>query len=110
MPNEVIIIDGVNVSGCVHFSQPNNCDNEHTKTTWCDKNNCIYKAYHKVSMLAKSLTVENESLKTKLMQKDEIVTFYNNVDWSSDPCGICKYKQAYDEMKETLSRFEDKND
>lgn len=105
-----VLIDGVNVHGCPHYQSPNICNNEDTRTTWCDKNNCLFKAYYKVSMLAKSLTAENETLKTKLMQKDEMVTFFNNVDWSGDPCGICRYKQAYDAMKETLSRFEDKND
>ena len=45
---------------------------------------------------------ECEELKKQLMQKSEIDMFFNTPleGWSSDPCGICKYKNCLTEIKD----------
>ena len=45
---------------------------------------------------------ECEELKKGLMQKSEVDMFFNTPieGWSSDPCGICKYKNCLTEIKE----------
>lgn len=52
----------------------------------------------------KELEEKSEKLKIKLMQNDEVNTFFNTPieGWSNDPCGICRYKQALEEIKEML--------
>ena len=48
------------------------------------------------------LKAENEELKKQLMQKSEVDMFFNTPieGWSSDPCGVCKYKNCLTEIKE----------
>ena len=48
------------------------------------------------------LEQEYERLKKKLMQKSEVDIFFNTPieGWSSDPCGICKFKNCLTEIKE----------
>ena len=53
------------------------------------------------------LKAENEELKKQLMQKSEVDIFFNTPieGWSSDPCGICKYKNCLTEIKEIAEPF-----
>lgn len=55
-----------------------------------------------------SKTQECEELKKQLMRKDEINTFFNSPieGWSSDPCGICKYKDEYSRYRKALEEIE----
>lgn len=48
-----------------------------------------------------NLINENEKLKIKLMQQDEVNTFFNTPieGWNNDPCGICEHKQNYTQLK-----------
>ena len=50
---------------------------------------------------------ECEELKKQLMQKSEVDIFFNTPieGWSSDPCGICKYKNCLTEIKEIAEPF-----
>ena len=45
---------------------------------------------------------ECEELKKQLMQKSEVDMFFSTPieGWSSDPCGVCKYKNCLTEIKE----------
>lgn len=49
-----------------------------------------------------SKTQECEELKIKLMQKDEVNTFFNTPieGWSSNPCDICESKNNYEQLKQ----------
>lgn len=42
---------------------------------------------------------ECEELKKRLIQKDEVNTFFNTLDWNSDPCEICPKKNCLDEIE-----------
>ena len=50
---------------------------------------------------------ECKELKKQLMQKSEVDMFFNTPieGWSSDPCGICKYKNCLTEIKEIAEPF-----
>ena len=101
---EQIIINGVNVSGC-------KCYNKNIKTDCllyplqpdaCKNNpNCYFK------QLARK-TQECEELKIKLIQKDEVNTFFNTPieGWDNDPCKICESKNNYEQLKEDYAELE----
>ena len=42
---------------------------------------------------------ECEELKKQLIQKDEVNTFFNTLDWNSAPCEICPKKNCLDEIE-----------
>ena len=50
---------------------------------------------------------ECEKLKKQLMQKSEVDMFFNTPieGWSSDPCGVCKYKNCLTEIKDMCSEI-----
>lgn len=64
----------------------------------CD-HNC--QVYEDLKQLARK-TQECEELKIKLMQKDEVNTFFNTPieGWSSNPCDICESKNNYEQLKQ----------
>lgn len=49
-------------------------------------------------------TQECEELKKRLMQNDEVNTFFNTPieGWSNDPCGICPHKAENEELKKEI--------
>lgn len=57
--------------------------------------NCYFK------QLARK-TQECEDLKIKLIQKDEVNTFFNTPieGWDNDPCKICESKNNYEQLKQ----------
>ena len=69
----------------------------------CDQNCIIYEDYKQLVRK----TQECEELKKQLMQKSEVDIFFNTPieGWSSDPCGICKYKNCLTEIKEIAEPF-----
>ena len=97
---EQIIIDGCNVSGCENY-RPKDRFTCYPYICNChQKPDCHYKQLaHK--------TQECEELKKQLMQKSEVDIFFNTPieGWSSDPCGICKYKNCLTEIKEIAEPF-----
>ena len=42
---------------------------------------------------------ECKELKKQLIQKDEVNTFFNTLDWNSAPCKICPKKNCLDEIE-----------
>lgn len=104
--NKTKIIGGVDVSECIHIDywEHCNCCNDLIKTInpkvtkcliekelRCDTySNCYFKQLARVKE-------ENEKLKTKLIQKNEVDTFFNTPieGWDNDPCKVCTYKQNY---------------
>ena len=97
---EQIIIDGCNVSGCENY-RPKDRFTCYPYICNChQKPDCHYK------QLARK-TQECEELKKQLMQKSEVDIFFNTPieGWSSDPCGICKYKNCLTEIKEIAEPF-----
>lgn len=62
-----------------------------------------YKAKHEdIEGELFKLKAENDELKKQLMQKSEIDMFFNAPieGWSNDPCGICRYKQVIEKVRE----------
>lgn len=109
---EQIIIDGVDVSECefyVHYDYgkfPHGCSlhkDMFGMPACCDVADCCKNCYFK--QLARK-TQECEELKIKLMQKDEVNTFFNTPieGWSSNPCDICENKNNYEQLKEELDK------
>lgn len=93
MTDKQIIIDKVDVSECIYYKAPgkyNTCGYDCKLTP-----NCYYKQL-------KCKEQECEELKKQLMQKSEVDMFFNTPieGWSSDPCGVCKYKNCLTEIKE----------
>lgn len=96
MENKEIYIDGVDVSGCPHYiHKDGSCSSHDCECVKCVHNVCFYKDY-------KAKEQECEELKKQLMQKSEVDMFFNTPIecWSSDPCGVCKYKNCLTEIKE----------
>ena len=104
---EQIMINGVDVGGCRFYQIKAN--KLYPKAQYCgsmrnifceDNPNCYFK------QLARK-TQECEELKKQLMQKSEVDIFFNTPieGWSSDPCGICKYKNCLTEIKEIAEPF-----
>lgn len=105
MTDEQIIIDGCNVSECLFYQSnfeedydvkiKHFCSNWHNSCESPNNSNCYFK------QLARK-TQECEKLKKQLMQKSEVDMFFNTPieGWSSDPCGICKFKNCLTEIKE----------
>lgn len=123
MDKEQIMIDGVDVKNCRRRIGKNNYCRYFKRL--CSENNfnCVWKQLarktqecEQIKEKYEALKLENqegyeivtelkhecEELKKQLMQKDEINTFFNTPieGWSSDPCGICKYKNCLTEIKE----------
>ena len=85
---EHIIIDGIDVSGCIYLPY---CEDKQGN---CGNNpNCYFKQLQRK-------TQECEELKKQLMQKDEVNTFFNTPieGWSSNPCDICESKNNYEQL------------
>lgn len=51
------------------------------------------------------LKAENEELKKQLMQKDEVNTFFNTLDWDNDPCKICPQKNCLAEIEALAKHY-----
>ncbi len=101
----IIIIDGVDVKECEHYKLAFEQSTENNKiaaSTILDLQEQLQAEKEKV----RELEEENEKLKIQLMQKDEVNTFFNTPieGWSDNPCGICKYKQALEEIKEIATK------
>lgn len=103
---EQIIINGVDVSECGFILESIGiiCQLKNGKTDKCncsDYPNCDYK------QLARK-TQECEELKIKLIQKDEVNTFFNTPieGWDNDPCKICESKNNYEQLKEDYAELE----
>ena len=95
MTDKQIIIDGVDVAGCVRLQDDElSCDLGGECKGW---ENCYYKQLKRKEQ-------ECEELKKELMKKDEVNTFFNTPieGWSNDPCGICELKQTIAEIKEIV--------
>lgn len=52
------------------------------------------------------LKAENEELRKQLMQKDEVNTFFNSLDWNNDPCKICPKKNCLDEIEYFINKID----
>ena len=122
MTDKQIIIDGVDVSGCEFYlphSEKCGCivdDNGNNNLLCREYRDCYYKRMSHTGQekdiyknenkelynQLDQLKAENEELKKKLMQKSEVDMFFNTPieGWSSDPCGVCKYKNCLTEIKE----------
>ena len=78
---EEVIIDGVNVTGCKDFLEPNGCDNNDCISFQCDRNyNCQYKQLQRLKQ-------ENEELKNKIDKfrwDNPYFELYNNVVFQRD--------------------------
>lgn len=125
MTDKQMIIDGVDVSGCNFTLERDGkikcecthatgfgviCDCECWKT-------CDYKNYKRKEQECETLASqldfevqkkecleqECEELKKQLIQKDEVNTFFNTLDWNSDPCEICPKKNCLDEIEEIVN-------
>ena len=98
---EQIIIDGVDVKNCRRRIGKNNYCRYFKRL--CSENNfnCVWK------QLARK-TQECEELKIKLIQKDEVNTFFNTPieGWDNDPCKICESKNNYEQLKEDYAELE----
>ena len=121
MRDKQIMIDGVDVSKCRYFlkdteGQDYNTD-EFVKGCCEAKGSCIGYEFAGYGLcrgdkdcyfkqLARK-TRECEELKKQLMQKSEVDIFFNTPieGWSSDPCGICKYKNCLTEIKKIAEPF-----
>lgn len=94
---EEIIIDGVNVTGCNEFLEPNGCDNTNCVSFQCDRNpNCGFKQL-------KRLEQENKELKEKLERQKDYIVSYKNYKYDTDQ----KYRSALEEIKEMILYCED---
>lgn len=92
-----IIIDGVDVSECDHYTDGEcyfNYFDGISEGRCTDFKNCDHKQLQRK-------TAECEELKKKLMQKSEVDMFFNTPvnGWSNNPCDICECKQALDEIE-----------
>lgn len=92
-----IIIDGVDVSECDHYTDGEcyfNYFDGISEGRCTDFKNCDHKQLQRK-------TAECEELKKKLMQKSEVDMFFNTPvnGWSNNPCDICECKQALDDIE-----------
>lgn len=97
---EPIMIDGVDVSECVHYED---------LSCTAFRDSCGYPLdckdffFCNYKQLARK-TQECEELKIKLIQKDEVNMFFNTPieGWDNDPCGICPHKAENEELKKEI--------
>lgn len=113
---EQIIIDGVNVSGCVYRDSENRCCCDSSKKNEGEerltgRGGCAYNPNCYFKQLARK-TQECEELKKKLMQKDEINTFLNAPieGWSNNPCDICESKNNYERLNQEYEELTKERD
>lgn len=92
--------DCYEIYGFAHCSKVNNC---HFKQLIRCKRSLvgIYIKSNIRQQAYKRMKKENEKLKTQLMQKSEVDTFFNTPikGWDNDPCKICRHKQTLDIIK-----------
>ena len=103
---EQIMINDVDVSECIDFNKRDKISCYHLLYDKCDEvPNCYFK------QLARK-TQECEELKIKLMQKDEVNTFFNTPieGWSSNPCDICESKNNYEQLKQECEELKERLD
>lgn len=107
-----IIIDGVDVAGCKNLYVPQESkicqclDCETGEFVQCKREvDCYYKQL-------KHKQEECEKLKTQLIQRDDIDTFFNTPieGWSNDQCGVCEYKGEYKQLKSENERLKEELD
>lgn len=82
-----IIIDGIDVNAL--YSDQIACMNRYE----------VARLFVKTVEQLNAKEQECEELKKQLIQKDEVNTFFNTLDWNSDPCEICPKKNCLDEIK-----------
>lgn len=101
--SEEIIIDGVNVTECEHYTTMEDCDGIHDLCEQIDdycsiKKNCYYKQLQRLKQ-------ENEELKEKINKfqwDNPYYILYENVVTQRD-----KYKQALEEIRNIVKPIKD---
>ena len=124
MTDKQIMINGVDVSGCINLNKRDKVSCFDILYDKCKEvPNCYYKQLarktqecEQIKEKYEALKLENqegyeivdelkqkcEELKKQLMQKSEVDMFFNTPieGWSNDPCGICPHKAENEELKE----------
>ena len=126
MTDKQIMINGVDVSGCINLNKRDKVSCFDILYDKCKEvPNCYYKQLarktqecEQIKEKYEALKLENqegyeivdelkqkcEELKKQLMQKSEVDMFFNTPieGWSNDPCGICPHKAENEELKKEI--------